>query len=381
MQSYLFSTTATTALTHRRRRATSLAAAAVTALLAVGLAAGPAQADGGRHGGHGHRGTTLADFAERSDRFVGTAIDNDRLSDPTYRRIASSQFNSVTAENVMKWETIEPSRGEFDFGPGDRLVDFAQRNDQLVYGHVLVWHSQLAPWVTESDFSPQELRTVMTDHITEVAGHYRGQVQRWDVVNEPLNEDGTLRETVFQQKLGESYIADAFRAAHAADPDAELFINDYNMEGITAKTDGMYRLVKRLLAQGVPIDGVGVQGHLTLGNVPEDMRQNLQRFADLGLEVVITELDVRMELPATGAKLVQQAKDYHQVTKACLRVKRCTGITVWGLGDADSWVPGWFEGEGAATLYDEDYRRKPAYHAMRATFAAGGWWNWHGWRR
>jgi endo-1,4-beta-xylanase len=315
---------------------------------------------------------TLRDAATAADKFVGTAVNDARLSDQAYTDIASSEFSSVTAENAMKWDTTEPSRGSFNFAAGDRLVEFAGANDQQVYGHTLVWHSQLPSWVSNGGFGAEELNQVMVDHITEVAGHYAGQAAYWDVVNEVFNEDGTMRPSVFQNTLGDGWVADAFRAADAADPDAKLCINDYNVEGINAKSDAMYQLVSDMLDQGVPVDCVGLQSHLIVGQVPGDLQENIQRFADLGLEVIITELDIRMTMPSDSGKLEQQGQDYQQVVSACVAVSGCAGVTVWGISDADSWVPGVFPGEGAACPWDENLQPKPAYDGILAGFGAQG---------
>ncbi|NJP99482.1 endo-1,4-beta-xylanase [Streptomyces zingiberis] len=362
----------------RLRGAAAAALAATTLLGGLGLpSAPPATAaetpPAARGAAHGVPGGTLAGAAAASGRFAGTAVAADRLDDPAYARIAATQFSGVTPENAMKWESVEPERSRYTWDDADRIADFADANGQDLYGHVLVWHSQLPAWLNEGDFAPAELRTLMTDHIAATAGRYRGRVDRWDVVNEAFDEDGTFRDTIFHRALGEDYIAEAFRAAHRADPGAELFINDYNTDGLGPKSDGMYRLVKKLTARGVPIHGVGFQSHLVLGQQPEKMRANLQRFADLGLDVVITELDIRMDLPVTRKKLLRQAAEYQAVTDACTAVRRCEGVTVWGFSDADSWIPGWFEGEGAACPYDEAYRPKPAYHAMRLAFTLAGW--------
>ncbi|WP_063734330.1 endo-1,4-beta-xylanase [Streptomyces sp. RTd22] len=339
------------------RRAHAAALVASAAALAVTLAA-PTQAAGAAN-------PTLREVADRTGRFVGTAVNDGRLGDGTYANIAKSEFSSVTAENAMKWGSVEPNRGQFNWAAADRLVSFAQANRQKVYGHTLVWHSQMPNWLANGSFSNAELRTIMTGHVTTQVARYKGKVQRWDVVNEAFNENGTLRASKFYNQLGQSYIADAFRAARAADPSAKLFINDYNTEGTNAKSDGLYNLVKSLKSQGVPIDGVGFQSHLIVGQVPSTMKANLQRFADLGVEVVISELDIRMATPADATKLQQQANDYKAVARNCLAIARCTGITVWGFGDRDSWVPDTFPGQGAANLYDTNYQPKPAYNAFR----------------
>ncbi|MGP3969272.1 endo-1,4-beta-xylanase [Streptomyces sp. 6N223] len=308
---------------------------------------------------------TLREAAEAKGVFVGAAVNNGRLGDGTYSSIASTQFSSVTAENAMKWDATEPSRGSFNYSGGDRLVEFARANDQQVYGHTLVWHSQLPSWVSNGGLSAGDLRNAMNNHITNLANHYEGSVAYWDVVNEAFDEDGSRRDnSVFQRTLGDGYIAEAFRTADAADPNAKLCINDYNIEGINAKSDGLYNLVRSLLSQGVPIDCVGFQSHLILDQIPSSFQANLQRFADLGLELIITELDIRMRLPADAAKLERQGQQFASVTRTCLAVSACAGITVWGVSDRDSWVPGTFPGEGAATLYDENLRPKPAFNGM-----------------
>ena len=179
------------------------------------------------------------------------------------------------------------------------------------------------------------------------------------MVNEPFNEDGTYRQTLWYNGLGADYIADALTAARAADPAAKLYINDYNIEGIDAKSDAMYNLVKSLKAQGVPIDGVGLQAHLILGQVPATLQQNIQRFADLGVDVAITELDIRMQLPADGAKLAAAGRRLQGRDQGLRGGDPLLGVTVWGFTDSDSWVPDTFSGQGAATPYDENYAPKP----------------------
>ncbi|MET7666028.1 endo-1,4-beta-xylanase, partial [Streptomyces sp. NPDC005463] len=198
-----------------------------------------------------------------------------------------------------------------------------------------------------------------------------GKVFAWDVANEIMNEDGTYRENIFYKTLGPGYIADALRWAHAADPKVKLYLNDYNVEGIGAKSDAYYTLIKQLKADRVPIDGFGMQAHLALQyGFPYQMQQNIQRFADLGLDVALTELDIRMILPADAAKLAQQADWYGRATSACLAVRRCVGITVWGYSDRHSWIPSVFPSEGAALPWDENLQHKPAYDAIAGALAA-----------
>lgn len=192
----------------------------------------------------------------------------------------------------------------------------------------------------------------------------QGKIAAWDVVNEAFNEDGTYRSTLWYNGLGADYIANALTWARAADPAAKLYINDYNVEGVNAKSTALYNLVKSLKERGVPIDGVGLQAHLVLGQVPSTLQQNIQRFADLGVDVAITELDIRMALPSDSGKLAQQKADYTAVTAACVAVTRCVNLTVWGFTDSDSWVESTFPGQGAATPYDANYAPKPAYYGI-----------------
>ncbi|MFE3514086.1 endo-1,4-beta-xylanase [Streptomyces sp. NPDC059166] len=307
---------------------------------------------------------TLHELASAQGRYFGSATDNSELSDAAYTAVLGSEFGQITPGNSMKWDTTEPVRGRFDFTKGDVITDFAREHGQSVRGHTLVWHSQLPSWV--GALPQAEVEPAMVDHITEEATHYRGEVTAWDVVNEPFNEDGTFRSSPFHDAMGSDYIATALRAAHAADPEAKLYLNDYNIEGLGAKSDAMYALVSELLDEGVPLDGVGMQAHLAVQyGFPYEMRANMQRFADLGLDVAVTELDVRMQLPADTAKLATQSTYYQRVVEACLAVRRCVGVTVWDWTDKYSWVPSTFPGQGAANLYDESLLPKPALAAVR----------------
>jgi endo-1,4-beta-xylanase len=318
--------------------------------------------------GNGHQ-RGLRDLARRP--LIGTAVDMGALaSDPTYKAAIGREFNVVTPENVMKWDTVEPQQGVTDFSQGDALVRFARANHQAVRGHTLVWHSQLPTWLTSGTFTPDQLRDILRRHIFEEAGHFRGRIYAWDVVNEAFNEDGTLRPTIWLNALGPGYIADAFRWAHQADPHAKLYYNDYNLESIGPKSDAALALVNQLKAQHVPIDGVGFQGHLGIQYpYPDTFGDNLARFAAAGVDVAITEADVRMVLPVTPEKLATQATYFGAMMRSCVAVRRCVSFTLWGFTDKYSWVPGFFAGEGAATPLDEQFQPKPAYFALRDALA------------
>ena len=302
--------------------------------------------------------------------------------DRQYRKVLAAEFDSVSPENQMKWEFVEPERGVYDFGPADAIVDFAEANGQVVRGHTLLWHSQNPAWLTEGaangEFSDEELRQILKDHIQTVVGRYAGRIQQWDVANEIFTDEATPRlrpENFWIQQLGEGIIAEAFRWAHEADPEAELFLNDYAVEGIGPKSDAYHELAQDLLAEGVPLHGFAVQAHLSFEySFPGDLEQNLQRFDDLGLETAITELDVRMPLGEDGRptpqQLEQQADWYQRALEACLGVEECNSFTIWGFNDKYSWVPVFFPGTGAANVMFEDYERKPAYFALHETLAA-----------
>jgi endo-1,4-beta-xylanase len=298
----------------------------------------------------------------------GTAVDMGALAaEPEYGDNIRARFTSVTAENVMKWEVVEPTQGHYDWSQADALVDFAQQNGQAVRGHTLVWHSQLPTWLTEGTFTRSQLRGILKKHVTDQVTHFKGKIYEWDVVNEAFNEDGTLRDTLWLQKLGPRYIADAFRWAHAADPGARLIYNDYNIEGSNPKSNGVYDLIKELVACGVPVQGVGLQAHLGIQyDYPTGYRENLQRLADIGMKIAITEADVRMVLPVTPEKVVKQTEYFSGLAQGCRDVKVCTSFTFWGFTDAHSWISGFFPGEGSATPLDENYQEKPAWGAIES---------------
>ncbi|WP_033328785.1 endo-1,4-beta-xylanase [Streptomyces yerevanensis] len=309
--------------------------------------------------------TTLRGHADARGVKIGAAVaDGPLQNESAYTAVLDREFNSVTAENAMKWDALEPSRGSYNWAAADRLVAHVSAHKQGVRGHTLAWYSQLPSWLKNGNFSASELNTILKKHIDTTVGRYKGKIYSWDVVNETFNEDGSMRSSLWQNKLGTGYIANALRWAHAADPTAKLYINDYNIEADNAKSDALYALAKQLLSDGVPLHGIGFQSHFVVGQVPSSMKANLKRFSDLGLEVSITELDIRIPTPASSTELAQQSTDYKTASENCLGVPRCAGITVWGITDKYSWVPGTFNGYGAALPYNESYGAKPAYTGL-----------------
>jgi endo-1,4-beta-xylanase len=357
-------------------RASAAASMAIVAAAAMWSAVTQAQRPAAAHDDSPVNGVQqvnqpLRALAARTNLRIGTAVDTSALAnDATYQRLVAEQFNTVTPENVMKWQLVEPQRGQLDFAAADGLVSFAQAHGQRVRGHTLVWHNQLPSWLTTGTFTPDELRAILRQHILDEAGHFRGKIWQWDVVNEAFNDDGTLRNTIWLQNLGPGYIADAFRWAHQADPRALLFYNDYNIEGRNAKSDAVYALVQQLRSEHVPIDGVGLQGHFGVQfGFPGDVPENMARFTALGLRVAVTEADVRMPLPTDNPKVQAQAEGYSVLLQACLLTARCISFTVWGFSDKYQWVPGVFAGQGSAALYDENFVPKPAYRAVQIDLA------------
>ncbi|KAI0470435.1 glycoside hydrolase family 10 protein [Xylariaceae sp. FL0804] len=294
-------------------------------------------------------------FKAKGKLYWGTSADAATLSESANTAVINADFGQLTPENSMKWDAIEPSRGAFSFDGADTLVDYAIANGKSIRGHTLLWYQQLPAYVsaiTDAD----ELTAVIQDHISGVVGRYKGKVRSWDVVNEIFAEDGTLRDCVFTQVLGEDFVRIAFEAARVADPDAKLYINDFHLEsGTSAKvTVGMVPYVEKWLAAGIPIDGVGLQGHLG-GTNPDaaGMAAGLKALAETGVaELAITELDIQPGAPAD---------EYVAVANACLDVDACVGITNWGVSDADSWLS-----EKTPLLFDASFQPKAAYTALIA---------------
>ncbi|GAA2740868.1 non-reducing end alpha-L-arabinofuranosidase family hydrolase [Kitasatospora cinereorecta] len=337
---------------HRRRPATRRLIAAAVVLAAVGAAV-PLVAQAAFTPNAGAP-TTLGDAAAGSGRYFGTAVASGRLGDSTYSTVLDREFKMITPENEMKWDAIEPSRGSFNFAPADSIVNHATAHGQKTRGHTLVWHSQLPNWVG-SITDANTLRSVMNNHITQEMTHYKGKIYAWDVVNEAFADGGSgqHRSSVFQNVLGNGFIEEAFRTARGVDPAAKLCYNDYNIENWTdAKTQGVYSMVKDFKSRGVPIDCVGFQSHFGAGGPPAGFRTTLSSFAALGVDVQITELDIAQASAGAYANTVQD----------CLNVARCTGITVWGIRDSDSWRTG-----ENPLLFDNNGNKKPAYNAVLST--------------
>ncbi|HEY6445838.1 MAG TPA: endo-1,4-beta-xylanase [Acidobacteriaceae bacterium] len=340
---------------------------------------------------------TLKD-AYRADFYVGAAINEAQIAwaDKKGDAILARQFDSISPENVLKWEIVHPQPGKYDFRLADEYVAFGEKYHMWIVGHNLVWHSQVPAWVFRDGqgnlLTRDALLARMKDHIDTVVGRYKGRIQSWDVVNEALNEDGTLRPSLWEKIIGDDYIAKAFEYAHEADPAAQLTYNDYNIEK-PAKRDGAVRLVKQLLAEGVPIQCVGIQDHDSLTEPSADEEDAaIEGIAALGVKVAISELDIDVLPPALGhmtadvsahaaadAKLnpwpeklpdsVQQqlAERYGELFRVFVKDKAdISRVTLWGVTDGDSWKNNWpVRGRtDYPLLFDREGKPKAAFFAV-----------------
>ncbi len=312
--------------------------------------------------------TSLRALAHARGIQIGAAVAAGPLgSEPLYAETLAREFSMVTPENAMKFGSLCPSRGYYDFREADAIVDFAGANGMLVRGHTLVWGHQLPHWVTARVWTRNELIEILREHIMTVVGHYRGRVVAWDVVNEAVADDGSLTDSIWFRGIGPAYIEMAFRWAHEADPQAILSYNDGGGEGKGRKSEAIYARVQDLVLRGVPIHGVGFQMHLSLSRHPEpsDVAANMKRLAALGLQIHVTEMDVAITGVATPANLSAQARIYRDALRVCLSAHNCSAFTLWGFTDRYSWISQLSSNSGEALIFDDAYRPKPAYAALR----------------
>ena len=326
--------------------------------------------------------TTLRQTGDAHSIVVGAAAASAYLSEADYTTILGSEFSQLQAENEMKFGLIHPRPDTdphpYDFTGGDALVSFAEAHNMKVRGHTLVWHNQVSKWVTEGKFSSSQLGEILHSHINNVVTHYASKVYAWDVVNEAFNDNGSMRSTIWYDHpgigvgKGTKYIEQAFRWARAADPNAKLFYNDYDAEEMNSKSDAIYDMAKDFKKRGVPLDGIGFQTHISLKfddrKKLESFADNMERFAKLGLELHITELDVRLN-DSSPALLAWEAKLYGEITTLCVQQPACKLLQTWGFTDKHSWIPGFYKGQGWALLWDDKYQKKPAYEAVRDALA------------
>ncbi len=332
--------------------------------------------------------------AYKEDFLIGVALNTSQIEeqDSVQNKLISTEFNSVTPENIMKSLLIHPNKDTYNFDLPDKLVALAEKNDMHIQGHTLVWHSQLSPFFKEISDSTAMVEA-LKDHINTIVGRYKGKINAWDVVNEALNDDGTLRKTVFLDVLGEDYLSLVFNLTQKADPEVELFYNDYSMTNPN-KRAGAIRIIKRMQEQGVRVDGIGMQGHWDLNRPSiEEIETSIVQYAELGIKVDITELDVSvipMPWDFSGADVNvkfestdptmnpypkqlpdsiqdQLAKRYEDIFKLFLKHKdKINRVTFWGVNDGDSWKNDWpIEGRtNYPLLFDRNNKKKKAYHSL-----------------
>lgn len=329
----------------------------------------------------------------KDDFYIGTAINIDQIEakDAKEDSIIVNEFNSITAENVMKSMFVQPEKGKYDFGLTDKFVAYGEKHNMFIHGHTLIWHSQLAPWMEKIKDS-SEMKAFMQDHINTVVTKYKGRIDSWDVVNEALNDDGTLRESIFLKTLGEDYLTDAFKLAEKADSNVDLYYNDYNM-CLPAKRDGAIRLVKKIKENGGKVDGIGMQGHWKLITPTlEEIEKSILAYSALGVKVAITELDITVlknPWEVQGADVNQSfegssemnpypeslpdsiqdqlAKRYESIFKLFLKHKdKISRVTFWGFNDGQSWLNDWpIKGRtNYPLLFDDKLQPKKAYFGL-----------------
>ncbi|MBD2293059.1 endo-1,4-beta-xylanase [Anabaena sphaerica FACHB-251] len=316
---------------------------------------------------------TLRNIAGLVGMKMGTSVLIKPLrNDPKYREILSREFNLLTPENSLKFGSLSPERGKYNFDAADEIVDFAQKHKMQIHGQTLVWYRNLPDWLENAQWSREEAMDILKQHIYTVVNRYRDQISSWDVVNEAINQKGTLRGSFWLDKIGEDYIEMAFRWANEADPNARLFYNDHEGEELGIKSDGIYKLVKELRQKNVPIHGVGFQMHTSIKTRPDikAVAANIKRLGELGLEVTITEMDVKIgdDKRPLSDKLTSQANIYQDIANVCLQAPNCNTLTTWGLSDNFSWIPIYFKHPDAPLLFDQSYKPKPAYFAVFRAF-------------
>lgn len=336
----------------------------------------------------------------KGDFVIGTALNAEQIEgkESGSADLIRRQFNAITPENIMKAEIIHPEWGRYDFALADKIVAYGKKHNMEINGHTLIWHSQLPPFVRRMK-DADSVRRFFTDHINTVASRYDGKVDTWDVVNEALEEDGTMRKSIFLEKLGEDFVVEAFRLAQKASPNAKLYYNDYNIEE-PKKRAGAIRLIKKIQAAGVRIDGVGIQGHWRAYHVPlADIEQSIKEYSALGIEVAFTELDLGvLQHPreVVGADVNQKAEydakmnpyvnglpdsmqnnlsnNYAALFNLFLKYRdQISRVTFWGVHDGQSWLNDWpIHGRtNYPLLFDRQIKPKPAFYKVIETKTAG----------
>ena len=309
---------------------------------------------------------SLKSLAKKRNILIGTAVSGNALrNNADYRNLIVQEFNLITPENAMKWEVFSPKRNTFAFDDADLIVDFARNNNQKVHGHTLVWDKQIPDWLKRGNFSKKEFHTILEKYINRVVDRFKGKIIAWDVINEALGDcnDDYDGDSFWYKNLGIDYIETAFNLAHSTDKNALLFYNDWGIEDIN-----VYKMLENLLIKGVPVHGVGFQMHIGPNFSPniKNMRDNIDRFSDLGLKVWITEMDVRItDSRCTKEEFeIKQPEIYKAILSAIVEQGKVDAITFWGLDDSHSWITYSLDKNDSPLLFDKDLKPKSAYYAV-----------------
>lgn len=313
---------------------------------------------------------------EQSAFPIGVAINADQFNNnTTYKSIADKQFNSFTPENIFKADNLHPAEGFYNWVEADALANFCVANNKRIHGHTLIWHAQLPQWILDFQGNEQQWDFLFKEHIQTIVKHFKGRVKAWDVVNEAFNEDGTLRNSIWRQKIGNQYIEKAFRFAQEADPEALLFYSDYNLESNPTKRNSAIKYLNNMRLRGVRVDGIGLQMHVGIAfPEPAHLAESFKNVTDNHYKLHLSELDISVNLLGKDIEpsesLFQKQADY--LGKILLNYKQIPtkyqyGITFWGVSDRDSWIPAYFNREDYPLLYDENYKPKPAYCKLLET--------------
>jgi endo-1,4-beta-xylanase len=307
---------------------------------------------------------------------IGVAINPDLLySDSQYNYIANHHFNSFTAENIFKPFYLHPEPETYYWDEADKLTNYCLSNNKRLHGHTLIWHNQLPAWITENTGTTADWEQLFKSHIQTIVAHFKGRIAAWDVVNEAFNEDGTLRNSIWRQKMGDTYIEKAFKYAHEADPKALLFYNDYNLEYNPKKRMAVINLLNSIRLRGVQVDGIGLQMHISIyAPGASEIAQSIFDVSEHGYRVHLSEVDISVNPQGKSIANLQSAyvlqadlmkkliAHYQQ-----LPAKHQYGITIWGISDKDSWIPYFYNREDYPLLFDNNYLPKPVYCALAAS--------------
>lgn len=313
--------------------------------------------------------TSLRALAEKRGILIGAAVDMKALkSDPKYGEVLAREFNAILPENAMKLILLHPERDRYNFTDTDILMEFAKSHQMQVHGHPLIWHYAIPQWLESGNFTREQFIEILHDYIKTVVTRYRGQIKVWYVVNESINRDGSLEDSIWLRKIGPEYIDLAYRWVHELDPEARLFYNEYSAEEVGQKADAVYQLLQGLIQRGVPIHGVGLQMHKDVdwSSAPQ-LIENMKKLAALGLDLSITEMDIYIKEGFGNQQqaLEKQAQIYGDTLQACLSIPQCVYFSIWGFSDRYTWASSWRGSQGAPLIFDEQYRPKPAYYAMQ----------------